>query len=192
MDLDGTVYRGNELISGALDAIKCIREKKLNLFFFTNNSEKNRQQIAEKLFGMGIVCDKEHIVNSGYVAIQYVKDHHYSGIFVSGSDVFKEEFINSGIKLVNEDEAETLVIGMDSKFDYQKMKKALNAANCAKRIIACNMEKNFPCSQNELCPGNGALVAAIIFSSGKTVDEIIGKPNTPMFDYVLKITNNCA
>ena len=190
LDLDGTIYRGSELIDGALEAIHCITVHGLRLFFFTNNSEKNREQIAEKLNSMGISCGPSQIVNSGFVATQLIRDRSYRNVYLCGSENLRKEFVSAGIDLVPENEADVLVIGMDSEYDFGKMKKALNAAIRSKTIIACNVEKRFPCGKGQYCPGNGALVASIEYASGKRVDEILGKPNSFMFNYVLEQTGN--
>ncbi len=190
MDLDGTVYRGNELIEGASEAVKYIRDKGLGLFFFTNNSEKNRQQIADKLNGMGIDCCSKDIINSGYIATLLIKDRGYGRVFLSGSEPLKEEFEQNGIALVDSGDVDALVIGMDTHFTFEKMKQALNAALSAETIIACNVEKRYPCGEGKYCPGNGALVASIEYSSGKKVSEIIGKPNPPMLEYLMKLTGD--
>ena len=190
MDLDGTVYRGKELIDGAPEAIDYIRRRGLNLFFFTNNSEKNRQQIAERLINMGIDCSAEDVINSGYIAMLMIKDRRYGKVFLSGSPSLREEFLKGGIELTDGSDADVLVIGMDTEFTFQKMKSALNAALNAKVIIACNVERIYPCGEGKFCPGNGALVASIEYSSNRKVDEIIGKPNTPMLEYLMKITGD--
>ncbi len=190
MDLDGTVYRGDELIDGAAETVRFIRSRGLRLFFFTNNSEKNRQQIADKLTGMGIDCGEGDIINSGYIAALMIKERGYGKVFLSGSDNLREEFERNGIPLAEDGDVDALVIGMDTRFTFEKMKRALNAALSAKTIIACNVEKRYPCGGGRFCPGNGALVASVEYASGKKATEIIGKPNTPMLDYLLKITGN--
>ncbi len=190
MDLDGTVYRGTELIDGALETVRYINEHGLRLFFFTNNSEKNREQLAEKLDSMGIECEPSQIVNSGFVATQLIRGRDYRNVYLCGSENLRREFIDAGIDLVPENEADVLVIGMDSEFTFEKMKKGLNAAIRAKTVIACNIEKRFPCGNGQYCPGNGALVSSIEYASGRKVDEILGKPNSFMFDYVLERTGD--
>ncbi|HSH25462.1 MAG TPA: TIGR01457 family HAD-type hydrolase, partial [Massilibacterium sp.] len=47
IDLDGTVYRGNEVIESAIPFIKTLNENRIPYLFVTNNSSKTAKQIAE-------------------------------------------------------------------------------------------------------------------------------------------------
>ncbi|MFP5303574.1 hypothetical protein R2R70_20560, partial [Cobetia sp. SIMBA_158] len=49
IDLDGTMYRGTELIEEAADFIKRLNEKNIPYLFVTNNSSRTPAQVAEKL-----------------------------------------------------------------------------------------------------------------------------------------------
>ncbi|MDO8554157.1 MAG: HAD family hydrolase, partial [Candidatus Micrarchaeota archaeon] len=49
LDLDGTVYRGNQVISGVPEAIEQLRKRGIKIFFLSNASMKTRMQQAEKL-----------------------------------------------------------------------------------------------------------------------------------------------
>lgn len=191
MDLDGTVYRGRNIIPGALETIENIRSAGIRLFFFTNNSERTRTDIAGKLGGMGIPCTVEDIVSSGYVATRVVKKLGLKDVFVSGSEGLRKEFTDAGIPLTDGHECRTLVIGMDSGTDYAKMTVAVNAAINADTIIVCNKERVFPVENGALRPGCGAMVALIEYCSGKEADIVVGKPNAVMFDYV-RDTMGCS
>ena len=71
-DLDGTIYYGSKIIDGANDAIEHCRSLGKRVFFLTNNSTRTRQQIFDKLRGMGIDCEFEEVrlsVESGTVMI---------------------------------------------------------------------------------------------------------------------------
>lgn len=188
MDLDGTVYQGNELIPGSKEIIDCIREIGIRLFFFTNNSGKTREDISNKLNLLGIDCSIDDIVSSGYAAAMYLKEQGISDTYICGTDALKLEFDRQGIKHSDSPSSKTMVIGFDSDYDYQKMKKAINAALSAEVIIACNLEKTYPCDNGDLCPGCGAMVSSIEFCSNKKSNVVIGKPNRYMFDYVKRLT----
>ena len=42
LDLDGTVYRGDEALPGAVDAIERLRASDIGTLFFSNNPTKSR------------------------------------------------------------------------------------------------------------------------------------------------------
>lgn len=54
LDMDGTIYLGNELFSFTKDFLKKVEETGREYYFFTNNSSKSQQDYIEKLERFGI------------------------------------------------------------------------------------------------------------------------------------------
>lgn len=180
-DLDGTIYYGSKIIDGVLDLLDFLENKGIKIFFATNNSTKNREQIFQKLNGMGIKIEKHQIYSSGYVAAVYVKKENLNNLFIFGSGNLKDEFLDMGISITeNEQEAENLIIGYDPDFNYDKVTKALHVALKGNTIIACNKEKHFPGEDAIQLPGCGAMVGCIEMCANRESDLVIGKPNTLM------------
>ena len=73
LDMDGTIYLGNQWIHGAKDFLRAVEEKGKRYFFLTNNSSKNPQAYVEKLSRMGLETDRSKIITSGQAAIAYLK-----------------------------------------------------------------------------------------------------------------------
>ncbi|WP_400256182.1 HAD hydrolase-like protein [Methanomethylophilus alvi] len=94
-------------------------------------------------------------------------------------------FIEAGINVCNENEAETLVIGMDMEYSYEKMTKGLRAAIRSKKIIVCNEDRYFE-KEDGIYPGNGGMTSSILYCSNKKPDIIVGKPNTLMLEHFCK------
>ena len=59
IDLDGTMYRGTEVIQEAADFVKKLNELQLPYLFVTNNSSRTPAQVAEKLSNFGIQTEEE-------------------------------------------------------------------------------------------------------------------------------------
>lgn len=186
-DLDGTIYYGSKLIDGADKVVNAFRDSGKIVLFMTNNSTKSRNQICEKLAGMGVECRKEEIYTSGYAAALYAKKKGYSSVYIFGTDALEAEFFETGI--ISSDRADVVVIGYDMEFNYKKLTKALQVAFDAKALIACNREKNYPGENAMRMPGCGAMVAALEGSLGKTVDYVVGKPNPLLLDIICSEQN---
>ena len=58
LDMDGTIYLGNELFSFTKDFLKKVEETGREYYFFTNNSSKSQQDYIEKLERFGIRIKK--------------------------------------------------------------------------------------------------------------------------------------
>ena len=54
VDLDGTVYRGDDLIPGADEGVDRLREQGCSVCFFSNNPRKDGAAYIERLRGMGV------------------------------------------------------------------------------------------------------------------------------------------
>ena len=64
LDMDGTIYLGNELFPFTKDFLSRVEETGRKFYFFTNNSSKSQQAYIEKLSNMGISITKEQMMLS--------------------------------------------------------------------------------------------------------------------------------
>ena len=53
-DMDGVIYRGNNLIDGAKDFVNMLLEKNVSFLFLTNNAEQTPIDLKRKLESLGI------------------------------------------------------------------------------------------------------------------------------------------
>ena len=54
IDMDGVIYRGNKLISGANLFISELRSRGIPFLFLTNNSQRTARDMRHRLSGMGL------------------------------------------------------------------------------------------------------------------------------------------
>src|SRR5437764_14428800 len=64
IDMDGVIYRGDELIEGADAFVKKLRALELPFRFLTNNSQRTRRDMALKLRRLGIDVTESDICTS--------------------------------------------------------------------------------------------------------------------------------
>ena len=183
VDLDGTVYEGNNVIDGAVEAISNMRNNGIKVIFCTNNSSLPPEKIVEKMNRMGVVCEDDELISSIGMMVAYLKNNAMKKVYVCGSDEVVEYCKFNKIDLCSENECENLVIAMDKKYNYEKMTRGTHAALRADKILICNQDALFP-TEEGLCPGCGAMVSSILFCSNRKADVIIGKPSTYMLEYV--------
>jgi 4-nitrophenyl phosphatase len=58
MDMDGTIYLGNQLLPGAQDWLDLLEEHSLDYYFLTNNSSRSRVEYAQKFVPTGPGCPR--------------------------------------------------------------------------------------------------------------------------------------
>ena len=181
-DLDGTVYYGSKIIDGANDTINFFRKNGKTVFFTTNNSTKTRRQIYERLINLGVDCNLDEVLTSGYIAALFAKKRHMEDVYIFGSENLIHEFCEMGVNVNQTETAKNLLIGYDPEMNYEGLTKAIQVALHANCIMACNKEKLYPGENKKLMPGCGAMTAPIEWCTGRSCDYVIGKPNTLMLD----------
>ena len=186
-DLDGTVNYGEKVIPGAKETIEFFRSRGIKVVFATNNSGKTRQALTDKMHRLGIDCDVEDMYNSGYVAVRLVEEKGLRNTYVVGSESFRDE-LSKVTNLVDEEHADTLVVGIDLEFDYERMTLAVRAALRSDTIIFCNEDVSYIGEGEKIYAGAGAMTTVVSTCSGKRPDYVVGKPNTPMFELISRNT----
>ena len=63
LDMDGTIYLGNELFPFTKDFLKKVEDTGREYYFFTNNSSKSQQAYIEKLGKLGIQIKKDQMID---------------------------------------------------------------------------------------------------------------------------------
>ncbi|CAB1064785.1 hypothetical protein D1BOALGB6SA_9582 [Olavius sp. associated proteobacterium Delta 1] len=177
LDLDGTLYRGQKKVAGAITLIDYLRDN-FQVFFFTNNSTKTAGEIHEKLNSLGIECRLSEVYTSAAAAAMYLNESGLNNLYVIGSDGFRSELEGRGLHIVDNDSADNLVVGFDADFNYTKIATAFSILLKGGKFIACNEDGSYPVGESRYMPGCGAMVGAIAASAAKKPDFIVGKPNT--------------
>lgn len=185
-DLDGTIYFGENIATEALISIKNLIENNFNILFLTNNSTKTRTQIKTKLNSLGVKTDESKIYSSSYATAKYLFEQNINDVFVIGSDGLKSEINDLGINCSDENNCQAIVVGLDLEFNYQTISKALVALNRNVKFIVCNIDKFFPVENQMLKPACNAMVGALIGTSGRDIDFIVGKPNFYLLDIICR------
>ena len=184
LDLDGVVYRGRTVIPGACESIDRLRSSGSRVVFLTNNATRTREAIARRLVDMGISCSAGDVISSAYAASVYISGQYGSStIYPVGEQGLVEELERAG-HTINEQDADYVVAGLDREFTYEKLTRALELLMNGAGFIATNNDAMLP-TEHGFLPGAGSMVAAIQAASG-VVPEVIGKPNKPIMDVLLR------
>lgn len=188
LDMDGTVYLGEQWIDGALDFLHRIEETGRSYVFVTNNSSKNAAVYVDKLHRMGLDVGEDRIVTSGQATIWYLQNH-FPGkkVFLLGNPLLQEEFAQAGIML-EEEHPDVVVTAFDTSLDYRKMCRVCDHVRAGLPYLATHPDYNCP-TETGFIPDAGAIHAFIHASAYRYPDRIIGKPNGDIVDYLTSRVN---
>jgi phosphoglycolate/pyridoxal phosphate phosphatase family enzyme len=190
-DMDGVLFRMDDPLPGAAEAVQRLRSRGERVFFLTNNSSKSRDEYVTKLARFDIPSSPDEIVTSAYAtALLFAESGQVGkGVFVVGEAGLKRELSEGGMRIVEDPESEQpdfVVAGWDRQFTYAKMAAAQQAILRGAAFIATNRDKTYPDSGGRVLPGGGAIVAAIETCSG-VVPRTIGKPEPYTLELILRL-----
>jgi 4-nitrophenyl phosphatase len=174
-DLDGTLYRGETPLPGAIETLLELEKRGSNITFFTNNSSRTQKFFADKISNMGYPCKPEQVMTSALLAAKKVASLTDSA-FVVGEEGIYEALSEHGIR-TDSPNSNAVVCGIDRNFTYEKLSDALQVLlKPESHFIATNADKTYPLEGGKLIPGAGSLVASLEAASGRTA-TVCGKPN---------------
>jgi len=185
-DLDGTLYCGDRVIAGALDALRVLAKKGYRIFYFTNNSARTRKQIVDKLCRLGFQADLSHTYCTSYALSVYLVAKKLTTIYLIGTNDLKAELKAHHISVKNSARVSAVVVGLDPLFNYEKISAALDAVRRGAKLIVANYDASYPINRRRHLPGCAAMAAAVVSATGRQPDVIIGKPNTYMLQLLCK------
>jgi len=188
-DLDGTLYRGNEMIPGADRLIAGLQRKGTDCWYVTNNSTRSPKDVAVHLQGMGIPAEADRIVTSALAAAYYVKSTHPDApAFVIGEQGLREALADVGHNLADDNgsEAGIVVQGLDRLLTYERLTLAVRHILNGAVFVQTNPDRLLP-TDGGFLPGAGSIGAALEAATGKA-PVVIGKPSKILMDYALMRT----
>ncbi len=185
-DLDGTLYSGEQSIEGAIETTDYLR-RRFKIAFLTNSSVKMEDEIHEKLGRLGFTSKSNEIYASSSATIRYMKENSIDNVYLLGSESFRRGIEAVSIRIMNDDSAENVVVGLDQNLDYKKVATAMSILGRGGKFIACNQDASFPTGDGRRMPGCAAMVAAVSGATGRMPDFIVGKPGTYMLAQIAKI-----
>ena len=173
LDMDGTVYLGNQLFPETLPFLQRIRENGASYLFFTNNASRAKDTYVSRLNGMGIPAGPENILTSAETTIAFLKQHRPGkSVYVVGTPDLIRSFEDAGICV--EEDAPIVVASFDTTLTYDKLEKACRYIREGAEFISTHPDFNCPV-EGGFIPDSGAICALITASTGK-LPRYFGKP----------------
>jgi arabinose operon protein AraL len=186
-DLDGTVYRGDRPLPGAVEAMGVLRAEGRSIVFMSNKPLEPRTAYASKLTRLGIPTEPADVLTSPVVLAQYLqREMPRARLFVIGEAPLLDEMEEAGFQL-NDDPAriDVVVAAFDRTFNYDKWNTAFQAIRRGARFVATNADRTCPVEGGEI-PDCAGIIAALEATTEKTVEFVAGKPSPQMIAAALQ------
>ncbi|WP_078414193.1 TIGR01457 family HAD-type hydrolase [Priestia abyssalis] len=185
IDLDGTMYKGTELIQEARDFVMVLKENNIPYLFVTNNSTRTPGQVAEKLKQFGIPAEEEQVFTTSQATANYLHERKPNGsAYVIGEEGIHQAMQEKGFAF-KEENPDFVVVGLDRGINYEKLATACLAVRNGAMFVSTNGDIALP-TERGLLPGNGSLTSVVAVST-QTKPLFIGKPESIIMEQALQV-----
>lgn len=177
-DMDGVIYKGNQILPGVTEFIKWLQDEKKEYLFLTNNSGYTPRELNQKLDRMGLDVPEEHFYTSALATAAFLKDQAPGcSVFAIGEAGLLNALYDAGITM-NEVNPDYVVVGEGRSYSLDSLTKATNLVMGGAKLIGANSDVSGPI-EGGIAPACRALVAPIEMATGIQA-YYCGKPNPLM------------
>lgn len=178
IDMDGVIYRGDQLIAGADRFIADLHANQVPFLFLTNNSQRTRRDVATKLERLGINAGEEHVFTCAMATARFLaRQKPHGTAFVIGEGGLLTALHSNGYAIVDKD-PDYVVVGEGRTLNFEMAEAAVGMILGGAKLVATNLDPNCP-TRNGTRPGCGAIVAMLEAATGVKAFSV-GKPSPVM------------
>ncbi len=178
IDMDGVVYRGKEVIPGAVEFINTLIERQIPFTFFTNNSQRTRRDTAIKMNRLGFNISEMNVFTCAMATARFLKRQRPDGTaFVIGEGGLLHALHCNGYAVVDS-APDYVIVGEGRTLNMEAIEMATNMILNGAKLIATNPDPNCPTAHG-MRPGCGAVVAMLETATGVQAFSL-GKPSPVM------------
>lgn len=188
LDLDGCVWRGQELVPGAPELLQGLAIRGLRHVFLSNNSTELEAAIVGRLRAFGIPAAAEDVVSPLGIIGAIVRERQGPArVLVVGTPELAEAMRSAGHTVLSHEayrEAQAVVLGRDEAFTFRTLTAAARALAAGAGFYTCNLDVRLPVEGGEFIPGVAPLAEAIAVAGGVR-PVVVGKPEPHLFRVAL-------
>src|SRR5688572_12763485 len=180
LDMDGVIYRENQMIPGAADLVCALAEAGAPFLFLTNNSAPTPEDLAVRLKHLGIPgLSPRHFYTSALNAADFLSETHPDcTAFVIGEGGLLNALHQR--KIASDALEPSYVVVGEGAVSMERLAKAHECIERGARLLATNPDNWCPVSNEKTRPGAGSTAAFLEASTGQRA-YYLGKPNGYMF-----------
>lgn len=180
IDMDGVIYRENQLIPGAADFVQALQETGTPFLFLTNNSAPTPEDLVVRLEHLGIqgLSSRSFYTSALNTADFLCETDPECTVFVIGEGGLLTALHER--KIANDAIHPRYVVVGEGEATLGKLGKAHECIESGARLLVTNPDNWCPVSSTKTRPGAGAIAAFLEASTGVRA-YYLGKPNSYMF-----------
>lgn len=178
IDMDGVIYRGSELIPGALEFIEMLIDQDVPFVFLTNNSQRTHRDVVTKLARMGMIVEEQHVFTCAMATARFLAEQKPGGTaFAIGEGGLLQALHLNGYSIVDHS-PDYVVVGEGRTLTLESLELAVQMILDGAKLIATNLDPNCP-TKHGTRPGCGAAIA-FLETATEAKAFSVGKPSPVM------------
>jgi HAD superfamily hydrolase (TIGR01458 family) len=179
IDLDGTLYVGDEPVAGAREAVESLKASGLALRYVTNTTRKPRRWVREHLLSLGFEIEEPEIFTPARAAVGRIGG---GSCFALVDESLLEDLAEV---LITTDHPDYVLVGdLGEGFTYQRLDAAFRYLMDGAQLLALQKNRYWR-TEDGLTLDAGPFVAALEYASGKQA-AVVGKPEAGFFQLALE------
>lgn len=184
-DLDGTIYRGENIIPGATETINYLKSIEKSILFISNKTTGTVKEYYNFLISFGLNISESELINSTLTTKSYLKQNHKTEpFFAVGEKTFLDELISEGLVFSNDpDKIKILIVTLDRTLNYEKLEIAAKALENGAHFYAANIDDTCPVDGGEVMDA-GSTISALEKRTHKKLEKHFGKPSDFMIEEI--------
>lgn len=179
MDLDGTLYVGEEPVAGAREAVEAIRASGIAIRYVTNTTRKPRRWVREHLLSLGFQVEEKEIFTPARAAAGRIAD---GSCYALVDESLLEDL--AGVAITADHPDYVLVGDLGEDFTYPRLDAAFRCLMDGAQLLALQKNRYWRTGSG-LSLDAGPFVAALEYASGKQA-AVVGKPEPDFFRLALE------
>ncbi len=187
LDMDGVLYRGHDPLPGVNELLALFARRGIAYACVTNNAMLTPEQYEAKLAAMGIAIPAANVITSPIATRRYLETQAPRGTsaYYVGMDGLREALFGDGYFVLDEQQPQYVVVGLDMGATYAKLATAALAIRAGARFIGTNGDTTLP-TERGLLPGAGSLLA-LLQAATEVEPFVIGKPAPTMLHAAVEL-----
>jgi len=190
-DLDGVLYKGEQPINGAREAVAWVQQQAIPHVFLTNTTSRPRGALVSKLAAMGIFIDQSQLITPAVAACQWINnnipDTGDIALFIP-QKTHSEFHCFSLAETGQTDNVAAVVIGdLGEQWDFHTLNRAFRLLMSEPPVafIALGMTRYW-LAEDGLRLDAGPYVSALQYACGRE-PVVLGKPAQPFYQAALDL-----
>jgi HAD superfamily hydrolase (TIGR01458 family) len=186
LDMEGVLHVDWRALPGAGAAVERLRGAGVELAILTNTTGRTREDIADRLDGLGIPFPPGRIVSAAWATAEHVRTQLPGAhVFLLGEQGAAAEF--AGVRLVDDPAAADAVVaaGPNAGVDYPLLNRVFRRLVEGCPLIAMQHNRWWPTVDGPAMDA-GAVVAALEYSA-EVEATVIGKPSAAIYRTALEL-----